>query len=149
MNVTRRTALLFNALVVEFYDLGVFDVVGDVVVAIVRTGIDIQKLFGRSRAGKIREQFVRARQPRAHAQITADIRERVLERVSIPDTDLVTTLQTSDSFGRDCVKVGSKKIKVLLVKTMRQHVHLVVARSEEHTSELQSPSFISYSVFCL
>src|SRR3546814_8379283 len=31
----------------------------------------------------------------------------------------------------------------------QQHLHLVVARSEEHTSELQSLMRISYAVFCL
>src|SRR3546814_3708195 len=31
----------------------------------------------------------------------------------------------------------------------QQHLHLVVARSEEHTSELQSLMRISYAFFCL
>ena len=30
-----------------------------------------------------------------------------------------------------------------------EHLELMVARSEEHTSELQSQSTISYAVFCL
>ena len=29
------------------------------------------------------------------------------------------------------------------------HEYLICSRSEEHTSELQSHSFISYAVFCL
>src|SRR6185369_14603354 len=108
MNVARRTAFLLDSFVFEFNYLGVLDVVGDVSVAIVRARIDIQQLFRCRGAGKIGEEFVRASQPRTHTQITADIRERVLERISIPETDAVTILQMCNSFGRERVEVSSK-----------------------------------------
>src|ERR1051326_7864047 len=38
---------------------------------------------------------------------------------------------------------------VVNVKLLREGDHLPIVRSEEHTSELQSHSFISYAVFCL
>ena len=43
------------------------------------------------------------------------------------------------------------KIHSLLPKTMLTHLdfYMSIMRSEEHTSELQSHSFISYAVFCL
>ena len=47
----------------------------------------------------------------------------------------------------DCPLITAKTLKNLLTKHKRNN-HLL-SRSEEHTSELQSHSFISYAVFCL
>ena len=43
----------------------------------------------------------------------------------------------------------SSKVDVLFGASLRNLTEASLARSEEHTSELQSHSFISYAVFCL
>src|SRR3546814_6742432 len=50
------------------------------------------------------------------------------------------------SLGAKVSGVGGPK---LIAGTGRDDVHMIVVRSEEHTSELQSLMRISYAVFCL
>src|SRR3546814_1305286 len=57
--------------------------------------------------------------------------------------------------GKDHIKVDGKKVKVLSERDPAKlpwgklGVDVVLERSEEHTSELQSLMRISYAVFCL
>src|ERR1051326_9232021 len=46
---------------------------------------------------------------------------------------------------KDVGSLGEKMVSHARARAVREHVQ----RSEEHTSELQSHSFISYAVFCL
>ena len=89
-----------------------------------------RSLFGRGGAGKFGEQFVSTRQPRTHGQIAADVRKRILERVSVPKTDAVAILQTIDRFRRERLHVGSQQVEVMFVKTRRQNAHLRIAETE-------------------
>ncbi len=130
MNVARRTSFLLDAFLFELCGFSVFEVVGDVRVAIVRARIDVQNLFRRGCAGKIGEQFVSTRQPRTHRQFAADIRKRILERISVPKTDAITILQTIDRFRRERLHVGSQQVEMAFVKTRRQNAHLRIAETE-------------------
>ena len=50
----------------------------------------------------------------------------------------------------DDLKKDNQQLKQEIIRLKKQIVKLQdVERSEEHTSELQSHSFISYAVFCL
>ena len=71
MNVARGTPFLLDAFFVELDDLCVFDVVGDVGVAVLRAGIDVENFFRCGGAGKFGEQFVGACEPRADCQVAA------------------------------------------------------------------------------
>src|ERR1051326_1740880 len=44
---------------------------------------------------------------------------------------------------------GIERLRKITAETSRKGPVLIFLRSEEHTSELQSHSFISYAVFCL
>ena len=63
-------------------------------------GIDVQNLFGRRGTGKICKEFVCARQLGATSELAANVRKRILERIGIPKTDAVATLQTINRFRR-------------------------------------------------
>ena len=46
-------------------------------------------------------------------------------------------------------KIGIEGVNSNLATAIRTVVVVAMARSEEHTSELQSPTHIAYAVFCL
>ena len=66
MNIARWPSLLLDAFFFELCCFGVLDIVGDVRIAIVCARIDVQELFGGDRAGKIRVQLERTREPGAN-----------------------------------------------------------------------------------
>src|SRR3546814_8371522 len=51
--------------------------------------------------------------------------------------------------GTTCARVGCMPSKLLIAAAEAAHTAASAARSEEHTSELQSLMRISYAVFCL
>ncbi len=118
MNVTRRTPLLLDAFLIEFRCFSIYEVVGDVPVAVVRARIDIENLLRRRSAGKVRVEFVRAREPRTHRQVAADICKRILERVGVPNTDAVAILQTIDGPLCQRLRVGSQQVEMTFVEAL-------------------------------
>src|ERR1051326_9356054 len=61
--------------------------------------------------------------------------------------EILGALENSDIDAAKKVAEGSGDPVVRMIHHSLNHVHS--SRSEEHTSELQSHSFISYAVFCL
>ena len=105
MNIARRATLLLDAFLFELCGFGVLDVVGNVGVAIVCARIDVQEFFRRECARKIGVQLEGTREPCAHAQLAADVRKGILERVGIPKADAITILQTLKRFGREHLEI--------------------------------------------
>src|ERR1051326_9384857 len=72
-------------------------------------------------------------------------------------TDALTKLQGSKSSVEcsaaetsSCTEAASKLMPLIMGDSpMLENLRRLTDRSEEHTSELQSHSFISYAVFCL
>src|SRR5688572_10043718 len=101
MNVARWTPLPFKSFLLELRGLGVLDVVGDVAIAILGAGIEIQQFLGRFRVRQVGDDFLRTSEPRGYLQLTADVCKCILERVGVPHSDAVTTLEALDGLARE------------------------------------------------
>src|SRR5688572_18860139 len=98
MNVARGTTLLFQSFFVKLRGFGVLDVIGDIAVAVLRAGIEVQQFPGGFRLRQVRDYLLRTSEPRGHLQLATDISKRILERVGVPHSDAVTILETLHSF---------------------------------------------------
>src|SRR3546814_6348180 len=75
-----------------------------------------------------------------------------------PIADMLTRIRNAAAVGKPTVKMPSSRTKVAIAKVLQDEGYIggsrvtengAKARSEEHTSELQSLMRISYAVFCL
>src|SRR3546814_2794096 len=78
----------------------------------------------------------------------------VVERRAQPEGGIWTTASQIDQLAADgCATAGVRERRhdhrAVLRQRARQQIWVPEARSEEHTSELQSLMRISYAVFCL
>src|SRR3546814_2917562 len=84
-------------------------------------------------------------------QCTAALEHALLleaERQSARDLELLAKATAALAASLD-IELVAATIRELLVPYLADECDLVVVRSEEHTSELQSLMRISYAVFCL
>src|SRR5687768_10770057 len=124
MNVRRWTPLLFKSFFVKLGGFGVLDVVGDVAVAVLGTGVEVQQLLRRFGVRQVRNDFFCTSKPRGHLQFSADIRKRILERVGVPHSDAVTILETFYSFAREQRHIWSQQAQMLRVESFIQNLQL-------------------------
>src|SRR3546814_7857866 len=87
-------------------------------------------------------------------RVEEDQRINRVKRPLLPGGDLVEDRigHRADQIGRDVDTVQIAQVPADLTRAHAPSVHrhdLIIKRSEEHTSELQSLMRISYAVFCL
>src|SRR6185503_17767504 len=94
MNVARRAPFSLGVSGINFRRLGILNLVSLIGIACLFDRVNIQKFSGCFSAGKFFYQPRGSLQPTLHTEITADIRESVLERICIPNADAVALLES-------------------------------------------------------